>query len=107
MEGGNGTRTEHKKEGKKSDERAEGGGEGRTRREFTITKKERERERARETQERKPQEKEKRRWRGLKSLAISPTLCANISREKTDRKRAAGAKKINKKSNFAPQARKK
>ena len=42
MEGGNGTRTEHKKEGKKSDERAEGGGEARTRREFTITKKERE-----------------------------------------------------------------
>ena len=105
MEGGNGTRTEHKKEGMKSDERAEGGGEGRTRREFTITKKER--ERARETQERKPQEKEKRRWRGLKSLAISPTLCANISREKTHRKRAAGAKKIYKKSNFAPQARKK
>ena len=33
-------------------------------------------------------------------MAISPTLCANISREKTDRKRAAGATKINKKKQF-------
>ena len=102
MEQGRSTR---KKERKAMREQREGEREGRE--ENSRQQRKRERERARETQERKPQEKEKPRWRGLKSLAISPTLCANISREKTHRKRAAGAEKINKKNNFAPQARKK
>ena len=104
MEQGRSTR---KKERKAMREQREGEREGREENSRQQRKRERERERARETQERKPQEKEKPRWRGLKSLAISPTLCANISREKTHRKRAAGAEKINKKNKFAPQARKK
>ena len=94
-----------RKEERKAMREQRDGGEGRTRREFTTTKK---RERAREVQERKPQEKEQRRWRGLESVAISPTLLRQLLlRKKLIENAPQAPKKSAKKSNFAPQARNK